>query len=203
MTEPNEHRTAYHEAGHAVANVVLCRPFRYVTIIPSEDGLLGHVHTGKVLKSLRERFQDRGYGWDTGRERLWVEREIMTYYAGEAAEIVLGNENETLSGGDLGHIAGWVLGGIPGQRERDAFVAWLWERTLNLVKNPLNWVTIEELAEDLLDKKRLSARAVRKLSQEKRVNVRRDPRLRERYDRRLQLNRDEEEALRRKWEEGA
>jgi ATP-dependent Zn protease len=37
-----EEATAYHEAGHAVIAVAVRRPFRYVTISPSEDAL-GHV----------------------------------------------------------------------------------------------------------------------------------------------------------------
>lgn len=194
MTEPTERNTAYHEAGHAVANTILRRSFGYVTIVPSGDGILGHVRTGKILKSIRERLEWDGLSWTTSRERRWVEREIMTYYAAEAAEVALGNEHETLSSSDFDHIARWVLYSIPGEKERNAFVARLWERTLKLIKDPTNWVTIEELAAALLKRRRMSAQAVRKLIRETRGSIPTDPRLRERYERRAQLNRHEEEA---------
>src|SRR6185437_15760265 len=58
---------AYHEAGHAVAALLLHRPLRYVTIVPDKArGTLGHDLTP--------------------RRRTILEREIMVLLAGEVAE---------------------------------------------------------------------------------------------------------------------
>ena len=43
MTISDRERTAYHEAGHAVAHVALGTPFRYVTIRPRDPEVAGLV----------------------------------------------------------------------------------------------------------------------------------------------------------------
>jgi len=43
MTISDRECVAFHEAGHAVAHVMLGTPFRYVTIRPRSDTAAGHV----------------------------------------------------------------------------------------------------------------------------------------------------------------
>jgi ATP-dependent Zn protease len=63
-------RTAYHEAGHAVACLKLGRGFLCVTIVPDQDSD-GEVKRTKAPKSKSER---------------WLEREVLISLAGLAAE---------------------------------------------------------------------------------------------------------------------
>ena len=69
--------TAYHEAGHAVANIVLGFEVTHCTIVPKDD-TVGHVeHPHPIWK----------YGLSVRRERTtWGRRAIVTCYAGLAAE---------------------------------------------------------------------------------------------------------------------
>lgn len=69
--------TAYHEAGHAVANIVLGFEVTHCTIVPQDD-TVGHVaYPHPIWK----------YGLSVRRERTaWGRRAIVTCYAGLAAE---------------------------------------------------------------------------------------------------------------------
>jgi len=73
--------TAHHEAGHAVAAWRLEIPFRYATIIPHEDSL-GHVLFNRFPKWCDEESER----YQPGRARLWVERRVRVYCAGQIAE---------------------------------------------------------------------------------------------------------------------
>src|SRR5437016_2249213 len=77
-------RTAYHEAGHAVAASWLRVPFRYVTIVPDEqDGSLGHIRFTALSK-------DFGPDIESGSKvRRVLEPRIMVGLAGCAAEAKL------------------------------------------------------------------------------------------------------------------
>ena len=70
--------TAYHEAGHAVAQWRQYMRFKHVTIKPEGDSL-GHV------LSRQPRWLDPE-GEVTGRKRLRVEREIIADFAGQLSE---------------------------------------------------------------------------------------------------------------------
>lgn len=65
FTRRRREATAYHEAGHAVAALHEDRPFKYVTIKPSEDSI-GHVHYEASVVRTSARMADRNF-MDYGR----------------------------------------------------------------------------------------------------------------------------------------
>jgi len=73
-------RYALHEAGHAVACVLLARRVRFVELKATDDGLVGCVACGQ-----HPRLDPRGRAHNA-RARWMVEREVMITWAGMAAE---------------------------------------------------------------------------------------------------------------------
>jgi ATP-dependent Zn protease len=72
-------RTAYHEAGHAVAACIYHRRFRHATIVPNkEQGSLGHCLYTELHNFHPDMEQDR-------RTLAWIEREILVGLAGATA----------------------------------------------------------------------------------------------------------------------
>ena len=74
--------TTYHEAGHAVAAYLLKQPIRYVTVLPGEDGSLGHCAYAPPGEGFRP---DVNVDMRT---RARLEAMIMTAYAGAAAQVM-------------------------------------------------------------------------------------------------------------------
>ena len=72
-------KTAYHEAGHAVAAFLLRKRFSYVTIESGEDSL-GHI----ILKRFRDSFQPDVD--EISKIRRPLEKDIMISLAGNAAD---------------------------------------------------------------------------------------------------------------------
>lgn len=153
-------RTAYHEAGHAVAAYCLKRSFNYVSILGDADSL-GKVETRHM----------RNFDLDgdlSQRTEHLVRREIVLKLAGPLAV--------ELAAGKTGHWDGFLGGAydIPAAfelaqsvagsvEESDGFIHWLWEYTRNLLALPFNWAAVEALAATLLRDGRVSyprARAV-------------------------------------------
>ena len=142
-------RTAYHEAGHAVACYFLHFPFKYLTIEPEEDSL-GHVKRFPHPKSFHP-----DYEGDT-KTLNRIEKNIIFCYAGSAAEFILtgklkiGGESDAQNARDLAdHYCG-------GPEETEAFLKWMWERTINWVH--FYWDAVEALAQELLKKRRLTSK---------------------------------------------
>jgi len=74
--------TAYHEAGHAVCNLLLGKAFEYVTIVPDEDS---YGHCKGVVYRGGQRLAEDVYGVN-GRARDWIEKRVKVYLAGNVAE---------------------------------------------------------------------------------------------------------------------
>lgn len=75
--------TAYHEAGHAVAYILLDRKFDYVTIVPG-GGFAGHLSGGQY----------------EGKVKRLINKEVIILLAGEVAEqICLGMDGGSFLGG--------------------------------------------------------------------------------------------------------
>ena len=158
-------RTAYHEAGHAVAACVMRHRFTRVTIEPEED-TLGKVNCARVPT----------YAPDVDREtstRVQTEKRVIVYLAGLIAEQTAAGcafRGPGLSGDDLqkaysyaGHMCG-------DDAETEAYVAWLWERTRLLVTFEPNWTVVEALASELMKRKTIGERAARSIMGEARKN---------------------------------
>ena len=98
-------RVAHHEAGHAVAAVVLQLPYGSVTIVPGQDDL-GYVMLPDPLA-----------GWERGdgKKRPLAEAYVVATYAGLAAEhVIYGDTIETLyddgfAGADVHEATDYIL----------------------------------------------------------------------------------------------
>ena len=146
-------RTAYHEAGHAVISEWLRIAVKRITIVADpEKGRLGHVEN-YAHPSFRPDI------WDDTLTRNRAEREIMSFFAGNAAEKVLtghnnwrGAERDTWAATELAH---YVCGGDP---EAYAYQRWLMIRTEKLVRWHPHWFAIEVLARALMEGNTINGR---------------------------------------------
>jgi hypothetical protein len=134
---------AYHEAGHAVAALLLHRPLRYVTIVPDKErGILGYDLTP--------------------RRRTSLEREIMVFLAGEVAEEEFrGWRNRVGSRSDYAKAHSYARAICETAEEAVAYLAWLRVRTANQILGPGPWLIIEAVAAELLVRERLTVAEVR------------------------------------------
>lgn len=153
-------KTAYHEAGHAIACHFLRIGYRYVTIEPKEDAW-GRVVHRPFPKSFQPDIIDVG----DNKLRLRIERLIMVSFAGQATELALkggkATENIIYNTQDGKNAIDVALFLTEEEKELNAFLKWLWMRTFNWIKNPLYWLAVEELVKELLIKHKLSAREVK------------------------------------------
>jgi hypothetical protein len=153
-------RTAYHEAGHAVADFLLAIPLWEVTIVPDGERL-GHVKDGPRVRRSIQSESDL-----TLRDREQLERRTVAAFAGPRAEAkATGVDVEPQISGDLllignrAHLAGSFFDSDPGEQE--AYMNWLRERARVIVEQ--GWYLIEALANELLTRPTLSGRAVQRL----------------------------------------
>ena len=150
--------TAYHEAGHAVAHYFLHLPFKYLTIEPEKDSL-GHVKRFPHPKSFQP---DIGGDIKTLNR---IEKNIVAYYAGNATEFILNRKlNKIVAGPDEQNAMELAMYYCGGQKETDAFLNWMWERTINWLNNPsFHWDAVEALAQELLKKRRLTSKEAKQI----------------------------------------
>ncbi len=151
--------TAYHEAGHAVAAVLLRCPVESITIEPGEDsGCLGRCVLGDRPSWL---CPDTSGG---SRARFYIERRMMILLAGRVAESKhLGRPYHEGSEGDEDKIArlAEVICGSDGEDQK--FIAWLHARTVNLLSVEEHWQAVERVVAELLERKTLKGAAVRRV----------------------------------------
>jgi hypothetical protein len=146
--------TAYHEAGHAVAAIVLRRGFSHVTIEPRDDSL-GHVKPNKHPESFRPDISD------DARDAPRIEREVLMLLAGIAAEKHLrGRRNYRGASQDL-RMAVDVAGYLFSRRTLEKYLEYMIERAEDFISMPFHWLQVEALATALLERRTLSARAAR------------------------------------------
>lgn len=148
---------AFHEAGHAVARVVLKRGVRSATIRPG-DGNLGHV----VRFPFGEDFMpdvDMRPG-----DRSLIKREVMAAYSGMVAEaFVTGRWNYAGADSDI-HGANNLLSYlVTSDDEIEPLGRVLWIRARNLLCEPMHRAYVEAVADALLTHETLSGPAIRKV----------------------------------------
>jgi hypothetical protein len=134
---------AYHEAGHAVAALLLHRPLRYVSIVPDKErGILGY----DLMP----------------RRRTLLEREIMVLLAGEVAEEEFrGWRNRVGARSDYDKAHKCARAICETDEEAVAYVTWLRVRIANQILGPVPWSIIKAVAADLLVRERLTVAEVR------------------------------------------
>ena len=160
MKRKKVEKTAYHEAGHAVAAFYMKRSFRYVTIEPEEDSL-GHI----MYKKFRDSFNPE---IDPDREiRKPLEKAIITAFAGPIAEqIFSGRKNRIGASSDFHGALDCALYLCGSNEETEAYVNWLWIRTKNMIRQPAKWCSVEGLAKELLDCRKIGYMKARRIIKE-------------------------------------
>ena len=154
-------RTAYHEAGHAIAILSLGRSFRIATIEPV-DGSLGHVSNHHAYRFIDPDIAS--YTW-SARERRVVKQQVFVSLAGIAAvRILLGKyprrRRDTTDYELVTSILESFNAGYLDEVD-DAYVSYMELVTKNSLDG--NWNFVEILAKELLEKKTLKNSEVRAL----------------------------------------
>ncbi len=157
MEERESKRIAYHEAGHAVMCYRQHVAFRHVTIVPEGDVSLGHVATTGYPASFQPDINE------DAKTRDRVEREVMIFFAGAAAEEIAGLYDPELAGEwadnhALIDLASYVSSET---EELEAYLAWLRLRTRNILSAAYLWSAVEGLVTALLAEKTIKVRRAR------------------------------------------
>jgi hypothetical protein len=148
-------RTAYHEAGHAVAAYVRHLRFTGVSIVPS-DSTLGRCEfiVTSVMIDVKERASTR--------TRRRVETLIIVSLAGVIAEgLLTGRTNWGGAHADLHDAARYASYVTGSEDELGAYVRWLWEHTKMLLAAPPCWLAVREVAAALNADGRVGERRAR------------------------------------------
>ena len=154
--------TAYHEAGHAVAAHVEGGATKRLTIIPEGDAL-GSCHP----YALRE---TDSFDWDMSRRnQTRIERSIIGLLGGWAAEARFSGRRNWVGARSDWHDAVDLATRVEGGGEvLEAYLAYLRECTRAIFESDLWWAITTQLAEELVERRTMSAKEVRRI-------VRQDP----------------------------
>jgi len=148
-------RTAYHEAGHAVAAYVRHLRFTSISIIP-DRGTLGRCEFSETAVVI-----DPESGGQL-RARTRIETLIIVSLAGVISESLLtGRHNWRGAHADLHdatRYASFVTGSV---EELKAYERWLWEHTRTLLEARPCWLAVQQLAAALIEDRRIGERRAR------------------------------------------
>jgi hypothetical protein len=140
--------TAYHEAGHAVAALILGRPVAWVSVRPDRK-FLGVCAFGKSVFRPSED---------------WVEREAVIALAGPAAEAGLTGEIDWLAAAhDRDYAFDLARGRVGHSRRAERLVKRWLARADHLLGRPEAWEAVERIAAELVQLEEISGRAARHL----------------------------------------
>ena len=156
MTKAIE-KTAYHEAGHAVASYFHHIPFSSITIIPEEDclGCLKHPEP----KNPFHEFDDI-----TLKKADWIEKMILVRLTGQIAEWKFANRHNWKGSGEDWHWAIEEASLLMGGGEvLQKYMDYMWARAKTLFNVPWCWTAIEAVAKELLIRKKMENRLTRKI----------------------------------------
>ncbi|MGH9198847.1 MAG: hypothetical protein ACRD1T_24355, partial [Acidimicrobiia bacterium] len=153
-------RTAYHEAGHAVAAVLHRKGLRKVTSVPADkqSGDLGCTFTERCGNLFHEAHVGR-------KQRGLLEREVMVLLAGPEAEaLASGRRNHVVASRDYQSSCVLLDYLCCDPSELRPYVDLLFVRTEAMFVNVgPNWRAVEALAEALLRDKTIGGRRARKI----------------------------------------
>jgi ATP-dependent Zn protease len=170
-----EWRVAFHEAGHAVANVLFGREFGRATVIPNEaTGTLGGVdsHKPDILEAYQWNLVGKGSApVDWGR-RKEADRELFCLLAGSAVEYLLTGEHvHEGSSNDLKNAEALSKVNYP-LDDRTAFVSdqawlsyreWAYQHMIHTLGQWVVWEQVAAVAKALKSRRTLSYDEVRRL----------------------------------------
>ena len=157
-------KTAYHEAGHAVAAFFLRLPFRHITIEPEGESL-GHVLCDNALgKKTDLHINDALYEMNARVERR-IEASVICDFAGLAAEAKYAGRHDWRGAASDFHnsvkYASYVCGCV--QEETEAYLKLQRIRAKNMMNVGFQWAAVEALAEALLERRTIGCRTARKI----------------------------------------
>jgi len=150
-----QEHAAYHEAAHAVISLLLRVPFRHISVVASEESR-GRMVQGPILEIREERDNP------STRTRLWLERRMMVRLAGPAASSLLGWGEA--GGSDWAEARAMARRACATEAEAAAFERWLYERALNMLREPATWEAVRLVAAALQRSGRLGVRTVRQIA---------------------------------------
>lgn len=147
------HKTAYHEAGHAVMHVLERIAFKYATIVPNED------LAGRVLGEVDPQSYQPDYDLSPGTIRR-LESLIRIEYAGQAAEQILTGRKSWNRGsqGDTHGIADKILRLGEQPDTQTAHLHFLFLQTRDALKH--HWDKVKAVADALLKNQTVTSREV-------------------------------------------
>jgi hypothetical protein len=150
-------RTAYHEAGHAVAAYMRHLRFTGVSIVPS-DSTLGRCEF--IATSVTIDVKARALS----RTRRHVETLIIISLAGVIAEgLLTGRTNWGGAHADLHDAARYASYVTGSEDELGAYVRWLWEHTRTLLSARPCWPAVREVAAALIADGHIGERRARRI----------------------------------------
>jgi hypothetical protein len=150
-------RTAYHEAGHAVAAYLRHLRFTNVSIVP-DRGTLGRCEFSEAPIIIDLSVPP------SPRTRARVETLIIVSLAGVIAECLLtGRHNWRGAHADLHDAARYAESLAGSDNEAGTYARWLWEHTRVLLSAPPCWLAIRQLAAALAKERRIGERRARAL----------------------------------------
>jgi hypothetical protein len=150
---------AYHEAGHAVVGLKMGLDLLATDIL--SDGAGGRGHTRFARPGSWFNPDRRGL---TARELDVVDRVLVTFLAGFAAESRIGAADPDGSGYDVDEaVRDWIGLLTTGDAERQAALDSYLDRANSELERPGTWPEVERVARRLLGEQRLAGATVRAL----------------------------------------
>jgi hypothetical protein len=158
-------KTAYHEAGHAVAAFAMSKRFKKVSIIPnpednSQGRFSGYGLESKVFREFDEGARSRDFDRG-GRLRHEVEAQIIICFAGPVAAAQLTGRFSHISASKDYNDAVFCAGYVTRDQETEAYLKWLFERTKIILSH--RWDAVELLADELINRREIGYKAARKI----------------------------------------
>lgn len=147
MDHSHDPATAYHEAGHAVVALLMDRPVRFVSVLPSRD-YLGLCGLGKgVFRPTKD----------------WLEQEILISLAGMAAEARHSGEYARAAAErDLRYVRRLAIQRA-GEKQAERLERRLLAKVENLLADDELWNAVEKIVVELLQRGEISGRTARHL----------------------------------------
>jgi hypothetical protein len=148
-------RTAYHEAGHAVAAYLRHWRFTGISIVPDRYTL------GRCFFSQREIVLRTSRMRET---RARLETLIVISLAGPAAErLISGRTNRRGALDDVREAEAYASCVAGSEEELRAYMQWLWEFTNNLIGAEPHWSAVKALAAELVARGQVGERRAREV----------------------------------------